>query len=56
MISFYAKKARGLMSRYIIQQRLTQPSQLKKFDVEGYQFVASESSDNELVFKRPEQA
>lgn len=56
VISFYAKKARGLMSRYIIQQRLTQPSQLKKFDVEGYQFVASESSDNELVFKRPEQA
>lgn len=55
VISFYAKKARGLMSRYIIQQRLTQPEQLKQFDVDGYAFDAAESTDTELVFKRREQ-
>ncbi|ERK12435.1 MAG: peroxide stress protein YaaA [Pantoea sp.] len=55
VISFYAKKARGLMSRYVIQHRLTKPEQLKKFDVDGYFFAAAESSENELVFKRHEQ-
>ncbi|NIF22499.1 peroxide stress protein YaaA [Candidatus Pantoea multigeneris] len=55
VISFYAKKARGLMSRYIIQQRLTQPEQLKQFDVDGYFFVAEESNEKEFVFKRHEQ-
>jgi len=55
VISFYAKKARGLMSRYIIQQRLTKPAQLKKFDLEGYFFDAESGSENELVFKRREQ-
>ncbi|MCP1438270.1 cytoplasmic iron level regulating protein YaaA (DUF328/UPF0246 family) [Erwinia persicina] len=54
VISFYAKKARGLMSRYIIECRLTQPEQLKAFDVDGYFFVADESSERELVFKRHE--
>lgn len=55
VISFYAKKARGLMSRYVIQNRLTQPAQLKKFDVDGYFLDGAESSENELVFKRREQ-
>ncbi len=55
VISFYAKKARGLMSRYVIQNRLTKPAQLKKFDVDGYFFDSAESKDNELVFKRHEQ-
>lgn len=54
IISFYAKKARGLMSRYIIENRLTQPEQLKAFDVDGYFFAADESSERELVFKRYE--
>ncbi|MEM6160308.1 peroxide stress protein YaaA [Erwinia sp. P6884] len=54
VISFYAKKARGLMSRYIIQQRLTDPAQLKDFDVGGYRFAADESGENEWVFKRNE--
>jgi len=56
VISFYAKKARGLMSRYIIQHRLTKPEQLKKFDVDGYVFDADASTGNELVFKRREVA
>jgi len=55
VISFYAKKARGLMSRYVIEKRLTKPTQLKKFDVDGYFFDAAESKGNELVFKRREQ-
>ena len=54
VISFYAKKARGLMSRYIIQNRLTRPEQLKKFDVDGYFYDADGSQGNELVFKRRE--
>ncbi|MEQ9844404.1 peroxide stress protein YaaA [Pectobacterium brasiliense] len=55
VISFYAKKARGLMSRFIIQNRLTQPEQLKAFNLEGYFFEAADSSASELVFKRHEQ-
>ncbi|HDS6596823.1 TPA: peroxide stress protein YaaA [Klebsiella aerogenes] len=55
VISFYAKKARGLMSRYIIENRLTRPEQLQKFDSEGYFFDAQASKKGELVFKRHEQ-
>ncbi|QBH97463.1 peroxide stress protein YaaA [Limnobaculum zhutongyuii] len=55
IISFYAKKARGLMSRFIIKNRLTRPEQLVDFNLEGYQFDESASQGNELVFKRPEQ-
>ncbi|HBC80438.1 MAG TPA: peroxide stress protein YaaA, partial [Escherichia sp.] len=54
VISFYAKKARGLMSRYIIENRLTTPEQLKAFDVDGYVFDEEMSKKNELVFKRSE--
>ena len=55
VISFYAKKARGLMSRYIIEQRLTKPEQLREFNSEGYFFDEEASSPDELVFKRHEQ-
>ncbi|MCS2160843.1 peroxide stress protein YaaA [Scandinavium sp. H11S7] len=55
VISFYAKKARGLMSRYIIENRLTKPEQMKEFDSEGYFFDEAASGDSELVFKRHEQ-
>lgn len=54
VISFYAKKARGLMSRFIIQEKLTNKTQLKEFDLEGYQFNAAASEGNTLVFKRAE--
>lgn len=54
VISFYAKKARGLMGRYIIENRLTTPAQLKTFDVDGYAFDEEASGKNELVFKRRE--
>ncbi|GAB2945264.1 peroxide stress protein YaaA [Hafnia psychrotolerans] len=54
VISFYAKKARGLMSRFIIKERLDKPKQLQDFNLEGYQFDESRSQGNELVFTRPE--
>lgn len=56
VISFYAKKARGLMSRFIIQNKLTKSEQLSDFNLEGYQFDQAQSKGNELVFTRPEQA
>lgn len=55
VISFYAKKARGLMSRFIIKERLTQTRQLQDFSVDGYAYDASRSQGNELVFTRAEQ-
>lgn len=55
VISFYAKKARGMMSRYIIQNKLTQPEQLKAFNLGGYYFDESASQQHEWVFKRSEQ-
>lgn len=55
VISFYAKKARGLMSRFIIDNRLTKPEQLKDFNRKGYFFDEEASANGELVFKRHEQ-
>lgn len=55
VISFYAKKARGMMARYIIENRVNDLDALKAFDTAGYYFVAAESTATELVFKREEQ-
>ncbi|HIF9502323.1 TPA: peroxide stress protein YaaA [Photobacterium damselae] len=55
VISFYAKKARGLMARYIIDNQIDSIEKLKEFDAAGYYFVAAESTATELVFKREEQ-
>jgi len=52
VISFYAKKARGLMCRYLIQNRLTDIEQLKEFDLAGYCFDSASSTETEFVFKR----
>lgn len=54
VISFYAKKARGLMARYILENELTEVEQLKTFDVDGYYFVAADSTATDLVFYRDE--
>lgn len=56
VISFYAKKARGLMARYMIQNQLQHAEDLKSFNTDGYYFDAASSSKAELVFKRDEQA
>ncbi|MEH6531800.1 MAG: peroxide stress protein YaaA [Photobacterium frigidiphilum] len=55
VISFYAKKARGMMARYIIDNRIKSVDELKQFDVAGYYFVPAESTSKEFVFKREEQ-
>ncbi|AXO89705.1 peroxide stress protein YaaA [Pseudomonas parafulva] len=52
IISFYAKKARGLMSRFVIQERIADPEQLKGFDVQGYYYSAEQSRPDHLVFLR----
>lgn len=52
IISFYAKKARGLMARYIIDNRINEADQLKQFDCEGYIYDASLSGENEWIFTR----
>ncbi|MBU2896575.1 peroxide stress protein YaaA [Vibrio hepatarius] len=55
VISFYAKKARGMMARYIIENRIDSVVSLTKFEASGYYFVEQESSPTELIFKRDEQ-
>ncbi len=52
MISFYAKKARGLMSRYIIDHQLQEAEAIKNFDSDGYRFSADMSKENDWVFIR----
>jgi len=52
MIGVYAKKARGLLSRYIIQNQLSNIEDIKSFNVDGYQFNKKLSNDNNWVFTR----
>jgi uncharacterized protein len=54
ILSFYAKKARGMMARFAIEGRIDQPEALKGFDSEGYQFDAAVSGANDWVFTRPQ--
>ena len=51
-LSFFAKKARGLMARYIVQQRLDTPDGLKSFDGLGYTYDAKVSDGSRWVFSR----
>ena len=55
IISFYAKKARGLMAAYAIKKQVTDPKKLKKFNVAGYRYSVDMSKGNEWVFIRGEQ-
>jgi len=52
IISFNAKKARGLMSRFIIEHRIDDPDAMKTFDLADYSFNAELSSPDEFVFTR----
>ncbi len=52
IISFFAKKARGLMSRYIIQNKFTHHEDIKGFDLAGYYYDDKASTENEWLFKR----
>ncbi|MDF7667696.1 peroxide stress protein YaaA [Orbaceae bacterium ESL0727] len=52
VISFYAKKARGLMSRFIIKNKITHYDDIKAFDLEGYQYDPKRSTEFEWYFIR----
>ena len=52
IISFYAKKARGMMARYVIKERIEHPEALERFDYQGYRFSEADSSAGHLVFLR----
>jgi len=52
IVSFFAKRARGLMARYAATHRLVQPEQLRAFDLDGYAWAATESTPERLVFRR----
>lgn len=54
VISFYAKKARGLMARWAVVNRAQRVRHLQGFDLEGYGFVPEASSPQRLVFRRPQ--
>ena len=54
IISFFAKKARGMMASYIIKNQIKNPKDLKAFDAEGYAFNAKMSKGNDWVFLRKE--
>jgi cytoplasmic iron level regulating protein YaaA (DUF328/UPF0246 family) len=52
VIGFFAKKARGLMTRYLIDNEIDNPATLKDFSAEGYAFNTAMSNSNEWVFTR----
>ena len=52
IISFYAKRARGLMARYAAVKGISDPHKLKKFDVDGYAFEPSASDEKTWIFRR----
>lgn len=52
IISFMAKRARGLMVRFAVENKVKKPVDLQAFDIDGYRFVAADSSPDRLVFRR----
>jgi cytoplasmic iron level regulating protein YaaA (DUF328/UPF0246 family) len=52
-MGIFAKYARGLMARWIVDEKITKPAQLSKFNVGGYVYEKSESEEAAPVFKRP---
>jgi len=52
VISFFAKKARGLMTRYLVENRINSPDGLSGFNYDGYKYSKSESTDQNPVFLR----
>jgi cytoplasmic iron level regulating protein YaaA (DUF328/UPF0246 family) len=55
IISFFAKKARGTMSRWVIQNRVENPGQLPDFDLDGYYYSEAESKPGKPTFLREAQ-
>jgi len=55
IVSFFAKKARGYMTAFIIQNKIKNPERLKEFDVEGYRYSEEDSTPTQPVFLRDTQ-
>jgi hypothetical protein len=55
IISFYAKKARGMMAAYIINNKINKAEDIKGFNIEGYRFNSDMTAGSDWVFTRPEQ-
>ena len=52
IISFFAKRARGMMARYAAIKGITDPAKLKRFDMDGYAYVKEASNESNWVFRR----
>ena len=52
VMSFYAKKARGMMTRFILENQISEPKELVHFDAEGYMISMNDSTPSNLVFLR----
>lgn len=52
IISFYAKRARGLMAKFIVENKIDHPKEIEDFNLDGYQFSSKESKPNSPVFRR----
>lgn len=52
IIGLFAKRARGMMARYVIENKVTEVEELKGFNSDGYMFNSSMSNESELVFTR----
>ena len=55
-LQFFAKRARGMMARWAIENRVTRATDLKNFNVEGYEFDSKLSNDSDWLFTRPQPA
>ncbi len=53
MVSFFAKRARGAMARWVVQNRVVDPGALADFDADGYRYSKALSSENAPTFVRP---
>ena len=54
VISFLAKKARGTMARYVVDNRISNPEALKEFTGGGYRYDAEQSTEDRWIFSRPQ--
>ena len=52
LISFYAKKARGSMARFIVNNKITKPDDIKEFNLDGYMFNSKKSDSKNYIFSR----
>lgn len=54
IVAIFAKRARGMMTNYVLRNRIEKPEDLKKFKVAGYRFSKADSDENQWTFVRPQ--